>query len=144
MLTEYEEAVSRLYSTYANKFPSHEEFWSNLALERIDHARWIYQLGVKINEGSAAFNSERFTIKAIQMSIDYLKDQLTNVQKKEVLLINALSIALNIERSMEGKFSKAFKGYSKDAKRIVDDLSKSVENHYNKIEKVWAAHRKFS
>ena len=136
MLARNEEAVSKLYKAYAEKFPAHKGFWSRLAEEEIGHAGWIRKLHSKVKEGSVYFNEGRFKIEAIQTSLDYLNDWLVKARKEEISLINALSLAWDIENAlMERKYFEIFEGDSVELKHVLTDLADSTKNHRDRVKR---------
>lgn len=136
MLARNEEAVSKLYKAYAEKFPNYESFWSRLAEEEIEHACWIRKLHSKIKEGSVYFNEGRFKIEAIQTSLDYLNDWLVKAQKEEISLINALSLAWDIENAlMERKYFEIFEGDSVELKHVLTNLADSTKDHRDRVKR---------
>jgi hypothetical protein len=143
LLETHEERLSMLYSAYAKKFPDHEDFWSSLAADEAEHARLVHQLSLE--KRSVDYNVEKLNTSAIEISIGYLNDQLANIKKYNISLINALSIAVNFERSiMDGKVYEAFTGRSSSAKNILQKLTDGLRKHVDTIEKAWANNRKFA
>lgn len=136
MLARNEEIVSQLYKAYAEKFPDHKDFWSQLAEEEIDHADWIHKLHFQIEEGSVYFNEDRFKMEAIQSFLDYLNDCLVKAQKEETSLINALSIAWDLENGLiEKKFFEVFEGDSAKLKHVLIDLADSTKDHRDRVKR---------
>src|SRR4030042_7206429 len=145
MLVEHEETISKLYDAYAKKFPEFKTFWATLSFEESDHAKKIRELIEERKEGHVAFVSEKYDSKAIEASIDYLTQQISRLQTEDVSLINALSVALNIEKAIiDGKVFEAFKGHTQKARELIRELAKSVMDHYQVIEQKWSEHRQFS
>ncbi len=143
LLEIHEERLSMLYNAYAKKFPEHEAFWSSLAAEEVEHARLVRQLSEE--KGAVDYNTDKLNASAIETSIGYLNDQLANIKKYDITLINALSIAVNFERSiMDGKIYEAFKGRTLSTKNILKQLTDGLKKHVATIEKVWTENRKFS
>ncbi|HEX7320738.1 MAG TPA: hypothetical protein VF399_10345 [bacterium] len=143
LLEIHEETISLLYNAYSNKFPECKAFWSALAADEAEHARLVRQLSSE--KRSVDYNADKLTTSAVEISIEYLNDQLTNIKKYDILLINALSIALNFERSiMDGKIYEAFKGRTISTKNILKQLTDGLKKHVATIEKVWTENRRFS
>ncbi len=82
MLARNEEALSRLYRAYADKFPDYKDFWSDLADEEIEHSNWLRGLSPKIQEDSIYFNEGRFKPGAIQTFLNYLERELAEPGNK--------------------------------------------------------------
>jgi len=109
LLAQHEETIAELYKTYAEKFPSKKQFWTVLHLEELEHASWIRRLRPKIDEGLVAFNEERFNIKTIQTSLNYLTELLSKAKSQRLQLTEALSAGLDIEESLiESKFYEVY------------------------------------
>jgi hypothetical protein len=141
LLAIHERKVSQLYKAYAKEFPDYQDFWSTLAAEEIEHAKLV----CKLKELSVVYDRDRLKIAAIQKSIDHLKYQIAKIQEGGVTLINALSVALDLEKSiMDGKIFEMLKGYSTEAKHVLRELTDAVIKHVEKIEKVWSEHRRYS
>ena len=61
-LKEHEQALARLYEVYAEKFPEHEEFWTELAHEEVQHANWLVILRDRIEKNDEDFAVERLLV----------------------------------------------------------------------------------
>lgn len=145
LLIEHEKAVSRLYDAYASKFGIFHEFWTGLVVDELKHAEQIRQLGIGMEQRTIVHDSSKLILPAVQMSIDYVKKKHKDTKNADVSFINALSVALSIEKSIiDGGFFDTFKGITKDAKQLVQDLKQGVKVHYEKIDKMWREHRKFA
>jgi hypothetical protein len=140
LLATHEETISQLYACYAERFPDHKEFWSTLSEEELEHAKLVRQL----SELSVQYDETKLRIPVIKISLDHIKYQLAKVHKEEVSLINALSTALDLERSIvDGKIFQAFKGYSTDARGILQELESTLQDHVERVQKAWNEHRTF-
>ena len=73
MLAKNEEAVSHLYSAYADRFPEYKDFWSGLAAEEIGHATELRKLCEIAGEGSLYIKEGRFNTTAIGNFSSYVK-----------------------------------------------------------------------
>ena len=142
MLARNEEAISRLYTAYADKFPDYKDFWSDLANEEIGHSNWLRGLSPQIREDSIYFNEGRFKPGAIQTFLNYLERELAKAREQKMLLVNALSTALYIEEALiERKYFEVIEGDSAGMKHILLDLAAATENHIDRVRKVWSKHR---
>jgi rubrerythrin len=142
MLARNEEALSRLYRAYADKFPDYKDFWSDLADEEIEHSNWLRGLCPKIQEDSIYFNEGRFKPEAIQTFLNYLERELAKAREQEMLLINALSTALYIEEALiERKYFEVIEGDSVGLKHVLLDSAAAEESHVDRVRKVWSKHR---
>jgi len=138
LLAEHEKEISRLYQEYARKFPEQKDFWSKIAHEEIEHARWIFKLRSKIKEGSLYFKEGRFNMEAIKISLGYLKSQIIEAQNNKISAKNALSVARDIENGLiEKKFFEVFEPDCREIKQVFLDLATATRDHSNRIEKIW-------
>lgn len=145
MLVEHEETIGKLYAKYGERFSEFKAFWGTLAFEESDHAKKIRELIDERKKGHVVFDSEKYDSKAIEASLDYVKQQIAKLQSENVSLINALSVALNIEKAIiDGKVFEAFKGHTQKARELIRELAKSVTDHYQAIEQTWSEHRHYS
>lgn len=137
MLAKNEKVISQLYKIYAKKFLDYKNFWSRLAEEEIEHAGWIYKLHSKIKEGSLYFNEGRFKKEALQSFLNYARNELVRTEIQEMLLINALSLALDIENTLiEHKYFEVFEGDSVELKQVLLNLDRATNEHLDRIKKV--------
>ena len=60
IMAEHEKTISQLFREYARKFPMQKDFWSKIASEEIEHAKWLSRLRSQIKEGLLYFKERRF------------------------------------------------------------------------------------
>ena len=142
-LKEHELAIANLYNVYAEIFPECKDLWMELSREELQHANWLDTLQAGIEESSEDFIVDRFPLKAIEHSIDYVKQLAAKAHQPEFILINALSTALQLEKALiENKYFEVFEGDSKHTKRTLDRLAQCTQIHYEKLHKAWQAYGK--
>ena len=142
LLAENEEAIARLYRAYAEKFPRHRDFWSDLAQEEIQHSRWIQKFS-SMSDYSVEIKEDKFDLKVFQISSEYLEEKLDQAKNEKISFQDALSIALDIETGMlERGYFKVFEGNSLEFKKIFHALTSATEKHTNKIREVLAKKRR--
>ena len=142
MLAIHEEAIGGLYRAYAKLFPDRESFWSGLAGEEAEHAKWIRDLASKAEAGSLLLNRKRFRSEAIRTSLDYIRDLTAQASDQNIELTDALSTALDIEKALiERKYFEILQGDSEEVKRILEALTRSTKAHIERVQKAWAEQR---
>lgn len=142
LLKEHEKVIEDLYRVYAKKFPKHREFWTTLARQENEHAKWIMKLTEKIEEGETYFNEERFTVEAIKSSISYIKKEKEKVGD-ETLLIEALSTAHNLESGLlEKEYFETVEGDSVELKHLLRRLASETAVHAKKVKGLLEKERK--
>lgn len=141
-MAKNEEAVSRLYQAYADKFPAQKAFWAGLAADEMTHAAWIRGLQAKMREGSLSINRDRFKIQPVRGFTAYLERESATVREPGMAPINALSTALYIEESIiEQRFFEVFAADAPELKRILADLANSTKAHLERVREEWGKQR---
>lgn len=137
-----EEAVSRLYEVYAEKFPAQKAFWSGLAADETTHAAWIRSLQAKMKEGALAINRDRFKIQPVRAFSAYLEREVATAREPGMSPINALSVALYIEESIiEQRYFEVFTADAPELKRVLSDLAVSTKGHLERVREEWGKQR---
>lgn len=138
MLVKNEEATRDLYVVCADKFPVFEKFWKNIAKDEESHAAWIKTLYEKTQGGLVNFSEQRFPTDAIQKTINYLTAEKEKVNQGERSSLDALEVAVHIERGMlEGKFFEVFKEDSMELQIILEALRLGTQQHLLEVQKMW-------
>jgi rubrerythrin len=141
-MAKNEEAVSRLYQAYADKFPAQKVFWASLAADEISHAGWIRGLQAKMRDGSLAVNRDRFKIQPVRGFSAYLERELATAREPGMSPVNSLSVALYIEESMiEQRFFEVFAPDGPELKRVLSDLATATKSHLDKVRDEWGKQR---
>jgi rubrerythrin len=129
LLAQNEEAIGRLYSAYAVKFPDFKNLWLGLADEENTHASWIRGLRKKAAEGALVLKTDRFKSAAILTFLKHTESEIAAVSGG-LQIINALSVAYYIEQSLiERKYFEAFETDSAILKRLLSDLEAATMRH---------------
>ena len=136
-MIEHEKTISLLYEVYAEKFQEHNAFWRNLSKEEEEHASWIKQLQKGVEDGYAQFVVDRFPLATINYSISDIKQQIDESKKPDFQLINALSVAVDIERALiENNYFKVLAGDSDLMKSTLTLLAISTQEHLQTVRKM--------
>jgi rubrerythrin len=137
-LKEHELAIAGLYEVYAEVFSDWKDFWIGLANDEREHADWIAALGAEVASGAESFVGGRFRVQAVEHSIGYVRQLAAAASEPDLILINALSIALQLERGLlEKKYFKVFAGDSAETKKALALLTEGTRTHYEKLHKFW-------
>lgn len=137
-----EEAVGRLYQTYADRFPAQKDFWSGLAAEEVAHAAWIRGLQARMKEGALSISKDRFKLQPVRAFSSYLEREMASAREPGLSPINALSVALYIEESIiEQRYFEAAAADSPEMKRVLADLAGATRAHLEKVRQVWGGQR---
>ncbi len=142
LLSAYERRVGDLYETYGDIFKEQREFWHILASEEVQHALWALNLAEKLNTQKIILKENPWRISAIETAQKYVDKQIERAKAGELDHVAAVSIALDLEKSMLEK--EIFAHYSSDRpiiKELLDKLKLQTQHHLKKIEVVWEALR---
>jgi len=140
LMAENEESVAHLYEAYAGRFSEHAAFWSGLAAEERDHARWLRELGSRLGEGTLFVNEDRFRREPVRVFHEYLEGEVR--QQGPLTLARALSVALSTEEALiERRFFEVFETDSVELKHVLHDLASATEEHVKKVRDLWAKHK---
>lgn len=134
LLVDAEEASAALYRVYARCFPDHARFFDGLAHEEDAHALWVMNLLEKMRAGAVRFREERFSPEAYRDFRDYLRRRIHEAEGQCTTLIEALSIAVDLESSfVEKGFLTIFTGDDPHAVTTLQRLSKASEDHLARV-----------
>jgi rubrerythrin len=135
LLAQAEGVMSELYQVYAKKFPELKGLWDSLSAEEAEHAAWVQKLAALAQENKAQFNEKRFDPREVKMVLDSVKDALRQITQENLSLVEALTLALYIERSLlERSFFEAFQADTGEVKQILQDLESDLRKHRKSIE----------
>ncbi len=131
--------LAKMYAAFARSHPDHSKFWSQLAREESMHAKWIKSLGRHYKEGRLNLSAFKLNPQALKTSIAYIEKQTEESKKGNLSLLNAVSIALDIEKSLiDNKFFEIFDLDGSKHDRIRSGLEKETAMHRRHLEKLSA------
>ena len=137
LLAEHERAISRLYRTYAARFPDHKDFWSKLVDEEEQHAKWLQRLLVRVEEGLGCVRPDRFDAATVKDSLARVERMIEEVRRPGFSVAEALNAALTIEESaVEAKYFEVFEGTAAEVVQVQYCLADTARDHYNRIRKM--------
>lgn len=135
LLAENERAVGRLYQTYADKFPTHREFWLDLANEEQQHAEWLRRLLVRVEEGLGCVRPDRFDVDAARDARARVEKMIEETHRPDFSLTDALRAAMTIEKSLiEAEYFDVFEGAAAEVVQVQYCLADATKNHRRLIE----------
>lgn len=138
IMIRHENEMNELYTAYAKKFPEARAFWEEIAMEEEAHAATVEQIGRSIEGGLAFFEKDRFKTPAIALSLVYINDKIKEAKNKEITLFHALTVALDIERSLiENAYFQLADEDSESLRHILTSLQLGAEAHLKKVQIAW-------
>ena len=138
ILAENEDATADLYAAYAECYPEHRAFWLRLVQEEHLHALWVRQMLDRVHSGEIDIREDRFTPETYQAFLDYLHRRLRETQSQSPTLLEALTIARDLESSMiEQVFFQVFEGDAPALQQMLRNLHASTQAHLAQIAQLW-------
>jgi hypothetical protein len=140
LLAEHEHAIGRLYRAYASRFPQHQDFWSKLADEEDQHAKWLQRLLVRVEEGLGCVRPDRFDRSAVEASIRSVEQMVREAAKADFSLADALGTAVTLENSLlEAEYFEVFEGTAAEVVQVQYCLADAAEDHRRRIQKMMSS-----
>ena len=134
LLIRNELAIRQLYERYASLFVNNKDFWKRLADDEQRHADALGTLRTESHINKLLLQEGQIKPQAIKLSIGYIESQAERAQKDNINLLQALSIAKDLESALlEKQFSKLSDLASKEMKAILMDLAIETERHRGAI-----------
>lgn len=113
--------------------------------EEQQHARWVESLQARIEEDPAGLIADRFPVPTIEHSLAYVNRLAENADSSSLKRINALSVALDLERSLlEHKYFEVLAGDSPQVRRTLQLLERSTRTHFQKVQRLWESFAQMS
>ena len=133
-----ENSVSRLYTLYAERFPSHGGLWTILANEETEHADWITKLTEQARAGKMEIAANRFKAEAVQMMLNSLGTYMAEAGSGNPPLLKCLSISMTLETALiEKDFFRIFQTDSSELRTVMNRLTAATENHQRMVKQAW-------
>ena len=103
------------------------------------HAKWITSLARHYKKGHIRSSDFKLNHQVVKTSISHLEKQTEASKNGKLSLLNAASIALDIEKSMiDNKFFEIFDLTDGKLERIRAGLKKATSKHRKKLEKLFS------
>jgi len=126
--------VSELYRIYAQKLPTHKDFWEELSREEIGHANEI--ANSYADKSEEHFTENKFTRGVVKYVSDFVDEKITEAKEKKLTHSEAINIALRVEQSiLEKKCFEMFTPTNVSIKNIMEKLNRDTEKHVGMLRK---------
>lgn len=136
-IIRHEVSLEKMYKQFAKSHPNHRQFWSQIAREEALHVKWIKSLADHYTNGHIGLSDIKLNHQTLKTSISHLERQIEASKNGRLSLLNAVSIALDIEKSMiENKFFEIFDLGEGKRRQIRAGLEKETSKHRQKLEKL--------
>ncbi len=129
-LVHREQAVSRLYGLYAERFADYKAFWLELADEGVSHAKWLRRLYERTRDGSGCVDQSKLQAEPIEQSAARVEKFCGEASEGTVALSDALNIAVELEReTLECSYAEVFKSKVPEILQVQYCLTYSAQKH---------------
>lgn len=133
LMSSYESMISELYQKFADIFPEHYDFWSDLSDDEIEHSSWIITLSEDIDAGFLKIKKSAFSDKLKRETVGHLEDLLENLPD-DISLAEACDIALSIEQHMlEREYISLFDGEDEALEELAENLAIDTRQHVRNL-----------
>ena len=133
-LRKHEEAIAALYELFAEAVPRMTTFWKEIAREERAHACVIESLAELELAGAVIFKPDPFQTKAILESLEFMTNKRRQVDTEGIDELNALRVALELERSMlESRFFEIYEPNSASMRPELEELRRHTVEHRARI-----------
>ena len=137
LLIKQELLLSKLYKTFADKFPKHKDFWINISKAEIRHANWIEKLYEVEKKGIVIFDEGKIKTYTMKAFIEHVEKIISRTENNEINPINTFSYALDFEMALiEKNIFTHFDGLNEKAIGVLKALIAETKNHIEKIKEM--------
>jgi rubrerythrin len=134
MLSRHETAIKQLYELFADVFPEHRAFWQGMAEEEQKHSDSLQGISSKESLKKWFMNDSQFQQLVIIGSTEYIEQQIEKVKKAKIGLMQALSVASDIEEALiEKQFIRLNISGPEEIRNVMKGLVADTQRHRKMI-----------
>lgn len=142
LMAAHEAAIGELYRLYAAKLPDSASLFESLAHAETDHARSLADFAEGVRKDLVHIDPKRFSAAAILSSLDYIRERLAEANSSPVILVEALSIAHDLEEGLiEKRYYEVADGDCAELKNLLQRLAQETAAHLAQVKTAWSAAR---
>lgn len=143
LLIQHERAIGRLYALFAEVFPEHREFWEQVRDEEQRHADCLQGLSSKESLKQWFATNSQFKRLSIRGSLEYLARQMERIKMGPISLLEALSIAGDLEEALiEKQFISLNVSGPEEIKSVMKTLVSDTQRHRRMIAEKLNVHKR--
>ena len=134
--------MAELYQLFSENEPDHREFWLSMADAEHRHVCMIRELQGYIPSRQALLTEGKVRAGAVHSFLSYVDGLLLRAKKEAFPFTKALSLSIDIERSLVEKgMLDHFHGASAEVKSVLDRLKQETAGHGALMEDMWRRNR---
>ncbi len=137
--------IGTLYKLFANRYPEHRAYWTELAFEEHQHASWIKRLTERDPTDKFRFSQGELRLNTLAASVESIETLVNGFKNsKDFTIAQAAGLALHLEKALwEKKVFEYFEGDSEEVRKVLDSLNAEQETHIKRMEKfAWQLQKK--
>lgn len=145
LMVTQELKVAGLYQAFADHQPEHAGFWSSMADAERRHAAMLGELVAFLPSRQALLVEGKVRSESIKAFLSYVDGILLREGEEKIPFVKALSLSLDIERSLlEKGMLDHFRGASAEVNRVLQQLKEETAGHAAMVEDMWRKNRSSS
>lgn len=134
LLIKHELAIKNLYEAFAPLFTDHRDFWKRLASDEQRHADSLQKIQAAPDAARWFAAESHLKPQAVTLSISYVENQTAKALKKTFAILEALSIARDLENALlEKQFLKISDSAPLEIKITMLKLAEETEIHLRSV-----------
>jgi rubrerythrin len=134
MLIRHETAIKQLYELFAEIFPEQRAFWQGMVEEEQKHSDSLQGMSSKESLKKWFMTDSQYQQLAIGGSIEYIERQIERIKKVNIGLLEALSIASDIEEALiEKQFIRLNISGPEEIRNVMNGLVVDTQRHRKMI-----------
>jgi rubrerythrin len=138
LMIAQETKVGELYRTFAELHPDHADFWSSMAEAERRHADMLREIRPFLSSRQVLLVEGKVRAEPIRSFLSYLDGVVRRARAGEIPFVKALSISVDIEKSMlEKGMLDRFRGASADVNDVLEKLREETAAHAAMAEEKW-------
>jgi len=130
LLRSHEVKLAELYRLYGRRFPAQTDQWEQLYRDEMAHAEVLGQLFALISAGNIQWDTTRFNAGALQDSIHYLEQLISDTPGSPLTPAGAIQRAIDLEQSiLESNFFEVFTSDAPEIRKEFTALREHTREH---------------
>jgi hypothetical protein len=133
-LAEHEEAMSALYSAYAEHYPEVADLWKSLARDEHGHGALLRSLVEKSGDMTAFVENRQYDLAEVKADTARLRNLAQITPVAGFPMQEAFRVALKLEDSLiESQIFVTYDGDPAEVAAVVDTLRQQTERHHERL-----------
>jgi hypothetical protein len=142
-LAKNEELLSKLYQTYAARFPELAGFWSKMADEENRHAEWLQKFDAAVQDGKMYLRPFRFNTEAVENVTAQATAALAAAQEPSCRMADALAATLKFEEMIiERRFFQTVNTDTLELMQTFSIVEQETQTHLNRARELCEKYKK--